>query len=431
MEINNITDIEQKIGNLGSTDKEKAIKLLDEIIYFLPDAERNLIEEAFQYQRIPKEYLLSSILFAYSNAAGLAFSIQAMGYKNYANLYFALVGSRGDIKSPAMELATAPLNEYDNKKYKEFLEETNNAEPEEKIKRTQLFLQDATIEAAYLHHFNNPYSSGIWMDEIYHLIEKMGNPNSRDGSAWRTYLLQGNTNKHIDITRKTTESFRINKSYPVLLGSIQSEFIPKIFSGGNLESGLVDRMLLTVKLTHNNKLSKEGIPQATMQKYADNLLNLMEYRKAVEGTEYTGDQFDINCSKEAEERIFTYSQELILKQESIQTIEKEYISKMLINIHKLALLLHLIKSSEHSEFQEEISKTTVEHAISLMEFYFLNYKLILKQKDKSFKSIDKQEVIKIGLQNGATQQEMANVLGMNKSSISRHIKKHNLQPATS
>ena len=44
-----------------------------------------------------------------------------MGYINYANLYFSIIGSRGDIKSPAMDLATFPLVKYDNEKYKEDL----------------------------------------------------------------------------------------------------------------------------------------------------------------------------------------------------------------------------------------------------------------------------------------------------------------------
>jgi hypothetical protein len=32
--------------------------------------------------------------------------------------------------------------------------------------------------------------------------------NKNEGSAWRTFFLQGNTNKHI-ISRKTTDSYRI------------------------------------------------------------------------------------------------------------------------------------------------------------------------------------------------------------------------------
>jgi hypothetical protein len=62
--------------------------------------------------------------------------------------------------------------------------------------------------------------------------------NSNEGSAC-AFFFTGNTNKHIDISRKTTDSYRIEKSYPTLMGSIQTQFIPKLFADGNLESGLM------------------------------------------------------------------------------------------------------------------------------------------------------------------------------------------------
>jgi hypothetical protein len=65
-----------------------------------------------------QRYLFSSILFAYSNAAGLAFRLMPWATP-IIQTYFAIVGSRGDIKSPAMDLATQPLHDYDNTNYNE------------------------------------------------------------------------------------------------------------------------------------------------------------------------------------------------------------------------------------------------------------------------------------------------------------------------
>ena len=91
----------------------------------------------------------------------------------YANLYFSIIGSRGDIKSPAMDLATFPLVKYDNEKYKEFKTENIELDEIEKTNRKQLFLQDATIESAIFTHYKNKYSIGIFIDELYFIIEKM------------------------------------------------------------------------------------------------------------------------------------------------------------------------------------------------------------------------------------------------------------------
>ncbi len=422
MEINSLQDVEKGIQEHSSSLEEIAVNQLQEIINDCPNYIKVFIEESFEYKRIPKEYLFSSILFAFSNAAGLAFQIDSLGYSNYGNIYLALIGSRGDAKSPAMDLATAPLNEYDNQQYMEFKEKSLDDGSGETVVRKQLLIQDATVEAAYYKHHQNPCSLGIFMDELYHLIEKMGNPSSKDGPAWRQLLLQGNTNKHVDISRKTTESFRLTKAYPVLLGSIQEEFIPKMFSGGNEESGLTDRLLFTPKLTHNSKLSRYKIGQDCLRNYSDNLLRIMEHRSSVE-KHILDEPYIIICIPEAEDLLFDYTQKLLDSQEEAESGEKEYLSKVQINIHKMVLILHLIKQSAKPELCLRIEPDTVKEAIRIMEFYLTNFKIIRHKLDGQEKSISINDIIKLGIKNKATQESIAAVLGVNKSTICRKMAK--------
>jgi hypothetical protein len=176
-------------------------------------------------------------------------------------------------------------------------------------------LQDATIESAYM-YIIKPILIGIFIDELYNLVQKMANKNSNEGSAWRTFFLQGNTNKHIDISRKTTDSYRIEKSYPTLMGSIQTQFIPKLFADGNLESGLIDRFLFTSKLTSNDTLSTIKIADATLERYSSSLLKLLNYRLDIETTSEM-DRTNIKSRYDAESRMFEYSQDLINKQSKL------------------------------------------------------------------------------------------------------------------
>lgn len=430
MDVINLKDIDDKIGNAFKTNKEIAVNQLEEIISKMPIEIRTLINDAFVLKRIPKEYLLSSILFAYSNACGLAFSIKAMGYINYANLYFSIIGSRGDIKSPAMDLATFPLIKYDNEKYKEF--KKNNAELDEieKTDRKQLFLQDATIESAIYTHFKNKYSIGIFIDELYFIIEKMANKNSTEGTAWRTFFLQGNTNKHIDISRKTTESFRIEKSYPTLLGSIQNQFVPKLFADGNLESGLIDRILFTNKLTFNNQLSINDISTEVTENYSKSLNNLLSYRTEIENT-FEMDDLQIELDLNANKRLFNYSQELINRQNKVTDLSKEYISKMMINIHKISLLTHLILNSKRQAYQSKINIETIEIAILILEFYFINFKIVLDENiNQKEKLPTTEDIIRLAIKNNASQKDVVAITGMNKSTISRKWNNELLQLAT-
>jgi hypothetical protein len=430
MDVKNLKDIDDKIGNAFKTNKEIAIIQLEQIISKMPIEIKTLINDAFTLKRIPKEYLLSSILFAYSNACGLAFSIKAMGYINYANLYFSIIGSRGDIKSPAMDLATFPLVKYDNEKYKEFKKNNIELEETEKSDRKQLFLQDATIESAIYTHYKNKYSIGIFIDELYFIIEKMANKSSTEGTAWRTFFLQGNTNKHIDISRKTTESFRIEKSYPTLLGSIQSQFVPKLFADGNLESGLIDRILFTNKLTMNNQLSINNISNEVAENYSKSLINLLNYRTEIENT-FEMDDLPIELDSNANNRLFDYSQELINRQNKANDLSKEYISKMMINIHKITLLMHLILNSKRQTYQSKINVETVETAILILEFYFINFKIVLDENiSQKEKLPTTEDIIRLAIKNNASQKDAVAITGMNKSTISRKWNNILMQLAT-
>ena len=430
MDVKNLKDIDDKIGNAFKTNKEIAIIQLEQIISKMPIEIKTLINDAFTLKRIPKEYLLSSILFAYSNACGLAFSIKAMGYINYANLYFSIIGSRGDIKSPAMDLATFPLVKYDNEKYKEFKKNNIELEETEKSDRKQLFLQDATIESAIYTHYKNKYSIGIFIDELYFIIEKMANKSSTEGTAWRTFFLQGNTNKHIDISRKTTESFRIEKSYPTLLGSIQSQFVPKLFADGNLESGLIDRILFTNKLTMNNQLSINDISNEVSENYSKSLINLLNYRTEIENT-FEMDDLQIELDSNANKRLFDYSQELINRQNKVNDLSKEYISKMMINIHKISLLTHLILNSKRHTYQSKINIETVEIAILILEFYFINFRIVLDENiNQKEKLPTTEDIIRLAIKNNASQKDVVAITRMNKSTISRKWNNVLMQLAT-
>ena len=403
--------------------KDKAIQQLDEIVMFMPDEIKQLINQAFVYKRIPKEYLLSSILFAYSNASGLAFKVNCMNYINYANLYFALIGSRGDVKSPAMELACSPLNIIDDENYKEYkknlidLENSSEFEVNTPIKRKQFLIQNSTVEAAMFNHLQNPYSLGMYVDELSYLIEKMANKNSAEGNVWRVFLLQGYTNKHIDVSRRTTDSYRMGKSYPSLLGSIQNQFVSKIFADGNLESGFVDRLMFTNKLIGNSSISTEIMPEGILDNYSNSLNNLIRYRQHIEEgkTDYT-----VILEQKAKDRVFKYSQDLLRKQESMLDVTKEYTSKMMISIHKLMLLIHLIKKSSNSAFQEKISLETVYQAELINDFYFSNFKMVLELKEKTLdKNIFYKQVIKTAKQNDAMQKDVVNVTGLTKGHVSK------------
>ncbi|WP_274476139.1 DUF3987 domain-containing protein [Mangrovimonas aestuarii] len=425
MRFDSIEKIESKLEDLTKSNIDLAKESLAKIIDELPVEFKDLVENTFKYKRVPKEYMLCSILFTVSTSIGLTFYLKALGYTNYANVYFTIIGSRGDAKSEAMKIATCPIKKVDDKFYSDYQEELSlrDADAECKPKRKQVLIQNASIEAAHKVHSDNPNSIGILIDEIYALVEKMGNSSSRDGIAWRNFLLEGYTNGHVDVSRKTTESFRINETYPTLLGGLQNQFVSCLFANGNLESGFIDRLLFTPKLTSNTLLIRGEINEDIILAYNKSIQNILAYKLQSESPEESKKQFEIELSSNAESLIFEYCQDLINRQAKAKPIVKEYMSKMQISIHKFCVLVFMLRHSTNSTFATVLGEEVVTLAIELNEFYYQNFLVVLEEGFK--KNIEEEEasipqVIKLAKKNNASQKSVAEVTGKNKSTISRN-----------
>jgi len=411
MEFKRINDIQNQIESLSQSLKEQAISKLNEIISLLPDEIKDMINFQFEYVRIPKEYLLSSILFAFSNAIGQSCKLNAFGYTNYGNLFFAIVGNRGDIKSEAIKKAIAPLIKRDSEAYS-----NGNKNLLENIKNKKIFIQEASIQAAQKAHYYNQYSIGIRMDEMMYLVEKMANKNNSDGMAWKTFLLEGYNNSPIDILRVTSESFRINISYPTLIGTIQDHFIPTLFANGNLDSGLIDRIFYTYKLTDNQKLSKEVMPKYIYENYEKSLDRVYSIRKSIEENSEVP-SLELKLPVNSKDLIYDYVQDLIYRQKNENTLNKGYLAKLQISIYKLTIVIHAIKSYS---LEDPISLDTVKLAIKINEFYLINFKIICSLNERTY---DKKTILRLAIReaikNKAKQTDIINVFGIPKSTISR------------
>ncbi|MCR8667414.1 YfjI family protein [Aestuariibaculum sp. M13] len=419
MDYTNKDRLKDKLDSLFECSPKVLTGKLDKIISLLPLEYSTLIDQAFLCKRVPKEYLLGSILFTVSTSVGLTFYIEQLGYKNYGNCYFTIVGSRGDAKSEAIKIATKPIKKIDDQDYEDYNEQKNYGE-EDGVKRKQILVQNASIEAAHKIHFENPNSVGIAIDEVYGLVEKMSNPNSRDGIAWRNFFLEGYTNSYIDVSRKTTESFRIKESYPTLIGGLQHQFLPQLFANGNLESGFIDRQFFTLKLTQNSTLSQAQIKAEVLENYEKAINNILAYKRQSERLDESIKQFEIKVSNRASETLFNYAQTLINRQLEAKPILKEYMSKMQISIQKLCVLIFIMKQSVNSTFKTELTIDVVDLAIELNEFYFLNFQSIVEDNIKT-KPLEPtlEQIIRVAKRNKASQKAVAEITGLHKGTVSK------------
>jgi hypothetical protein len=211
----------------------------------------------------------------------------------------------------------------------------------------------------------------------------------------------------------------MEQTYITLLGSVQTQFTTKLFANGNLESGLIDRILFTPKLTSNSKLSKVKINKSVFDSYNILINNLLSSRNETENCSEVK-SIEITLEAEAEQKIYDYTQKLINLQEKSDEIIKAYLAKLMICIHKLTLLVHLINNSQNSNFEIPIQPKSVDIAILICEFYFNNFQIILEENNKSEeKEINVNDIVKMAIKNNAQQKDVVAITGFNKSTISR------------
>ena len=410
-----IKDIEKNIEEHTLTNIEIAERQMNSIISKLPLSIQKYIEEAYEYQRVPKEYMLSSILNAFGTALGTKVKLDALGYTNYPNIYTVIVGSRGDVKSLAIDLAFKPIKQLDSKNYNNFQDEVeSNAQSEVKteVVRNQILIHNASIEKAKSVHNDNKISIGLYHDEIMHLFDKISNSNNRDGEEWKTFLLEGFTNSVIDIGRITSKSYRIEQGCPSLIGSIQNQLVYKVFENNNLESGFVDRLLFAVKLRGNNTVSKRSISEETKLNYTNLLDKALEQRKR--------EIVEITLDYESENILHKYSQELVNKQKQFTSPINEYISKLNIYIFKLAIVVHAIKSlADRGGISNIIHEDSSNLAIELIEYYLSNFKIIAELNSRKPVDNSLSGVIAYAKTNGKKRIDVANFTGLNKSTVGR------------
>ncbi|QSS97816.1 DUF3987 domain-containing protein [Psychroflexus sp. ALD_RP9] len=403
-------DLSEKTGHT----KEALTSQLESIIDSLPDTYSNLINEAFDKKRVPKEYMLSAILFSVSSAAGCTFYTYQNNYENYANAYFLVVGSRGDAKSEALKLATKPIMDFDNKSFDTF---QNDLQQNQDVKQKQVLLQKASIEKAYTIMDYNSSGIGIRLDEVRSTFEKIKNPNSRDGLEWERVLLSAFSNDTLSYTTKTSGVYRIKNSYVTFFGGIQNQLLNSFFDRSLINSGLTDRFLLTPNITSNKHISRELIDHQVIDRFNKTINSLLNYRSDFEDNNQEVDATRVYYSDDADDLFFEYSQKLLdLKYQSTSPLS-EYYAKMMIYLHKLALLCYLLKSSSIRTYEQHITVEDFQLAKKLLSFYINCFKSCVKSN--AYSEIDLKKLISYAKKNNATQKSVVEISGYSKSQVSK------------
>ena len=201
------------------------------------------------------EYAAIALLSAVATAIGNTHHIRIKGaWTSSPCLYIILVGHPGQGKTPPLDFAYKPIQDYDYSlfcKFKEDYERYTARQSEkgkddtldaaEKPVLTQTILSDFTPEAMMKQHNDNQRGIVILVDEIMGMFNSV---NRYNDNPLITQLLTAYSGKQLKVSRCNNPIPAIIRNPCIsIIGTTQTQRIAEFFTRENVSSGLVDRFL--------------------------------------------------------------------------------------------------------------------------------------------------------------------------------------------
>lgn len=213
-----------------------------------PEKIENLIDALYINVGFEKSVSASAMLFAVSTIIGNSKSIKVKTpWIDTPNLWIAIVGKRGTMKTPTIKFPLTPL-QRDEVGYAEEFEEKlaswNRLDKEEqahqdKPKRRQRITTDITAEGMVKLLKENPNGIGIVKDELNGLFKEMSRYNS---AGVLEFLLSAYSGGQFVKNRATQDSITIDNIFLSIIGTIQPQVL-KQMANTNTDNGFIDRWL--------------------------------------------------------------------------------------------------------------------------------------------------------------------------------------------
>ena len=230
-------------------------------IEIFPEDLQFIIKQLEQFASFEPQVIASSILFVASTIIGNSKIIEVKeAWRDTPNIWLAIVGKRGTMKSPAISYCLKPLMS-DEKDYARHFEEALGAyyaipkkerNDIDRPNRRQRFTNDTTVEGLINAMEYNWNGIGIYKDELNGFFEEMNRYTSVGNLEF--YLSAFNGGTYIK-NRASYDPKTVNDIYLSMIGSIQPEVLKSI-AATQTNNGMIDRWLYVIS---NDKIPKSTI----------------------------------------------------------------------------------------------------------------------------------------------------------------------------
>ena len=351
----------------------------------LPPRLQEIINEANICLGFPKDYLAGAMLTAMAAVIGNTHTAEIMpGWKEYAILFTALVGSPGTNKSHPLSFAVQPLIDFDAeqaaifgeamKRYEAAMElppkeraakgyDTNPIEP----KRVRFTMQDVTPEAVHRILSENRRGLVLVSDE---LAGRFKNFNRYNNGSESEFWMSVFNHKAAMSDRKSSQSgVFIRNPFLCVIGTIQPKVLTELAAGNRNANGFMERILYVLpsvqaKVRWNRERKSPSFDIASA--WREILSRLIDIVPAVDSCGEIIPE-DVPFSPEALDRLFSWQNE-VTDRCNAEGSDTPIASKLEIYAVRFSLLLALADRACGDE-KKLIDADTVERAIRLTEYF--------------------------------------------------------------
>lgn len=396
------------------------------------------------------DFMGCSMLWLLSLIIGNSMKIRVKnGWVESCNVWISLVGEAGIGKTPSVSKVIFPLEKMNNQEIRRYMkhyekyqayesldkkEKALNEEVRKPLK-TQMIVNDVTIEACVELHEENKNSIGIFKDELAGWFKDMN--KYRQGSDLEFWLSSW-SNKGIAVNRKTAKSSFVESPILPVLGGIQPNILVQFFTEENKDNGFIDRMLTSYPELVVEKYNEGEISQELIDWYDGVIVGFFNHIKS--------DIITVNYDGEIESKIWNFSPEA--KTEWIRIFneitdsqnsdnENEYLKSMYPKqksyIPRFALMTAVLNSFFNSQYTYIIEKQDILNAEKLSKYFVSmakKHKILtiektsIKQTIEENKKLTTKEKITAILKDSPNTKVkiIAEMLGITRQAVDKHIK---------
>jgi hypothetical protein len=260
-----------------------------------------------------------------------------------------------------------------------------NATVEVPIK-SQLIVDDITIESLVDIHSYNPKSIGVFKDELAGWFKDMN--KYREGSDKERYLSAWSGDSII-LNRKTAEDAFVENPFIPILGGIQPSIFKDFQTSENESNGFLDRMLFCDPKKDVQYPTDEEINPILITQYRDVIFKMKEHidndLTVIEDGVIVPYIIPLNEESKEEYKKSHIALVDLMKSDEELSHHKGMFAKQITYIPRFALLIEFVNCIFKDEFPKEITRDSIVKATELSNYFISMAKNNKSENKEDFK----------------------------------------------